>query len=115
MMRSLRGPGNGVKLTSDIEKTYTIAVMDLKQVRYFIMACEMRSLSRAAEVLGLSQPSLSRQIQLLEADLRHHLLAPTGLRVEPTPAGLRFLAPATALDTTAQTASPTRRRQVLLA
>lgn len=72
--------------------------MDLKQIRYFIVACEMRSLSRAAEVLGLSQPSLSRQIQLLEAELRHHLLIRTGRGVEPTAAGLRFLAHAQALD-----------------
>ena len=76
--------------------------MDLKQIRYFIVACEMRSLSRAAEVLGLSQPSLSRQIQLLEAELRHHLLNRTGRGVEPTPAGLRFLAHAKALDDLAQ-------------
>src|SRR5690606_13347562 len=102
MMRSRRGPGNVSRLTSDIEKTYTIGAMDLKQIRYFIMACEMRSLSRAAEVLGLSQPSLSRQIQLLEAELRHHLLARTGRGVEPTPAGLRFLAHAKALDALAQ-------------
>ncbi|MCD0503554.1 LysR family transcriptional regulator [Bordetella petrii] len=72
--------------------------MDLKQIRYFIMACEMHSLSRAAQVLGLSQPSLSRQIQLLESELRHHLLTRTGRGVEPTPAGLRFLAHAKALD-----------------
>lgn len=72
--------------------------MDLKQIRYFIVACEMRSLSRAADVLGLSQPSLSRQIQLLEAELRHHLLIRTGRGVEPTAAGLRFLAHAQALD-----------------
>lgn len=98
MIRSSGKAGNARKLTSDIEKTYTIAVMDLKQIRYFIMACEMRSLSRAAEVLGLSQPSLSRQIQLLEAELRHHLLTRTGRGVEPTPAGLRFLAHARALD-----------------
>ena len=76
--------------------------MDLKQIRYFIVACEMRSLSRAAEVLGLSQPSLSRQIQLLETELRHHLLVRTGRGVEPTPAGLRFLAHAKALDDLAQ-------------
>ncbi|GAB1577670.1 LysR substrate-binding domain-containing protein [Bordetella petrii] len=104
MMRSLCGPGNVSRLTSDIEKTYTIGAMDLKQIRYFIMACEMRSLSRAAEVLGLSQPSLSRQIQLLEAELRHHLLLRTGRGVEPTPAGLRFLAHAKALDAMAQQA-----------
>src|SRR3546814_12755053 len=62
----------------------------------------MRSLSRAAEVLGLSQPSLSRQIHLLETELRHHLLTRTGRGGEPTPAGLRFLAHAKALDALAQ-------------
>lgn len=101
-MRNRRRTGNETSRTSDIEKTYTIASMDLKQIRYFIVACEMRSLSRAAEVLGLSQPSLSRQIQLLEAELRHHLLIRTGRGVTPTPAGLRFLAHAQALDDLAQ-------------
>ncbi|MBX6317168.1 LysR family transcriptional regulator [Pigmentiphaga sp.] len=72
--------------------------MDLRQIRYFIMVCEMRSLSRAGDVLGVSQPSLSRQIQLLEAELRHHLLRRTGRGVEPTEAGLRFLEHAKAID-----------------
>ncbi|WP_148087264.1 LysR family transcriptional regulator, partial [Pigmentiphaga humi] len=76
--------------------------MDLKQLRYFIVVCEMRSFSRAGEVLGVSQPSLSRQIQTLEAELRHHLLARTGRGVEPTEAGLRFLEHARAIDALAQ-------------
>ncbi|WP_345252412.1 LysR family transcriptional regulator [Pigmentiphaga soli] len=72
--------------------------MDLRQIRYFLVICEKRNLSRAAEVLGVSQPSLSRQIQLLEGELRHHLLARTGRGVEPTEAGLRFLEHAKAID-----------------
>ncbi|MDX3907400.1 MAG: LysR substrate-binding domain-containing protein [Pigmentiphaga sp.] len=76
--------------------------MDLRQIRYFIVVCEMRSLSRAGEVLGVSQPSLSRQIQLLEGELRHHLLVRTGRGVEPTEAGLRFLEHAKAIDALAQ-------------
>ena len=101
-MRKPLGPSNAPGLTSDIEKTYTIASMDLRQIRYFIVVCEMRSLSRAGEVLGVSQPSLSRQIQLLEAELRHHLLVRTGRGVEPTEAGLRFLQHAKTLDAMAQ-------------
>ncbi|ARP86635.1 LysR family transcriptional regulator [Bordetella genomosp. 9] len=72
--------------------------MDLKQIRSYIVVCETQSLSRAADVLGLSQPSLSRQMQMLEAELRHHLLTRTGRGVVPTPAGLRFLEHAKALD-----------------
>jgi len=97
-MRKPCRASNASALTSDIEKTYTIAFMDLRQIRYFIVVCEMHSFSRAGEVLGVSQPSLSRQIQLLEAELRHHLLRRTGRGVEPTEAGLRFLEHAKAID-----------------
>lgn len=65
--------------------------MDLKQIRYFITVCEQHSFSRAVDILDVSQPSLSRQIQLLEAELKQHLLRRTGRGVEPTEAGLRFL------------------------
>ena len=41
--------------------------MDLRQLKSFIAVAESGSLSRAADRLQLSQPGLSRQIQLLEA------------------------------------------------
>ncbi|HEY9281568.1 MAG TPA: LysR family transcriptional regulator [Eoetvoesiella sp.] len=66
-------------------------MMDLKQIHYFIVVCEQRSFSRAVDILDISQPSLSRQIQLLETELKQHLLRRTGRGVEPTEAGLRFL------------------------
>ncbi|NGM86904.1 LysR family transcriptional regulator [Parapusillimonas sp. SGNA-6] len=65
--------------------------MNLKQIHYFIVVCDQRSLSGAADVLGVAQPTISRQVQLLEAELRQHLLRRTGRGVEPTEAGLRFL------------------------
>lgn len=65
--------------------------MDLKQLQYFIVIAEQRSFSRAADMLDLSQPSLSRQIQLLEAELGQHLLVRTGRGVELTEAGARLL------------------------
>jgi len=65
--------------------------MNLKQIHYFIVVCEQRSFSRAVEILDVAQPSISRQIQLLEAELQQHLLRRTGRGVEPTEAGLRFL------------------------
>ena len=60
-------------------------------MHYFIVVSEQRSFSRAVEILDVSQPSLSRQIQLLETELKQHLLRRTGRGVEPTEAGLRFL------------------------
>lgn len=41
--------------------------MDLRQLKSFIAVAESGTLSRAADRLQLSQPGLSRQIQLLEA------------------------------------------------
>jgi len=72
--------------------------MDLKQIRYFIIVCEQRSFSRAVDILSISQPSLSRQIQLLESELKQHLLRRTGRGVEPTEAGQRFLVHAKAIN-----------------
>lgn len=73
------------------------AGMDLKQIHYFIIVCEQGSFSSAVDILGVSQPSLSRQVQLLEAELKQHLLMRTGRGVVPTEAGLRFLEHAKAI------------------
>ena len=43
--------------------------MNLRQLTYFLQIAELQSISRAASVLHVAQPSLSRQIQLLEHDL----------------------------------------------
>ncbi|WP_235597918.1 LysR substrate-binding domain-containing protein [Bordetella holmesii] len=67
------------------------AVMDLKQIEYFVNVAERRSFSRAAEALDVAQPTLSRQVRLLELELEQHLLYRNGRGVEPTEAGLRFL------------------------
>jgi LysR family nitrogen assimilation transcriptional regulator len=71
--------------------------MDLKQIEYFLRVAERRSFSRAAEQLGISQPSLSRQVGLLEEELKQHLFVRNGRGVEPTEAGLRFMEHARAL------------------
>jgi LysR family nitrogen assimilation transcriptional regulator len=74
-----------------------VTVVDLKQIDYFVRVAEHRSFSRAAALLGISQPSLSRQVGLLEQELGQHLLYRNGRGVEPTEAGLRFLEHAHAL------------------
>lgn len=64
--------------------------MDLRHLRSFLALAELRSFKRAAFKRGLSQPGLSKQIRLLEAQL-----APLFVRdrsgVSLTPAGEKFL------------------------
>ena len=65
--------------------------MDLKQLQTFVTTVELGSISRAASVLHLAQPSLSRQIALLEEDLNERLLTRTGRGVVTTDAGETLL------------------------
>ncbi len=66
--------------------------MDLRQLEYFVAVTEQGSFSRAAATLNLAQPSVSRQIALLEEELGQRLLERTGRGVTPTPAGHALLA-----------------------
>lgn len=61
--------------------------LDLRDLRYFAAMIEEETIGRAADRLGLSQPTLSRQLSQLERDLGVTLLdrAPRG--IVPTPAG----------------------------
>lgn len=61
--------------------------MDLKQLEYFVKVAELESVTRASTLLGITQPSLSRQIRLLEVELRQTLLLRNGRGVRPTEAG----------------------------
>ncbi len=76
--------------------------MDLQQLRYFIHVCDAGSFSRAAASLNLTQPTLSRQIGLLEEDLKQRLLERTGRGVVPTEAGLALIPQARGLLDMAQ-------------
>lgn len=66
--------------------------MDLRQLEYFVAVAEKGSFSRAAASLNLAQPSVSRQIALLEEELAQRLLERTGRGVRPTHAGETLLA-----------------------
>ncbi|MBP2312822.1 LysR family transcriptional regulator [Azospirillum soli] len=61
--------------------------MDFRQLRNFLHVAELQSLSRAAAVLRVAQPALSRQIKALEEELGVQLLQRHGWGVTPTPAG----------------------------
>ena len=65
--------------------------MDLKQIEYFVRVAEMGSFTRAAVALNVAQPALSRQIRLLEVELRQNLLKRNGRGANPTEAGLLLL------------------------
>lgn len=65
--------------------------MDLKQLEYFVRVAELGSFTRAAIALDVAQPALSRQVRLLEVELRQNLLTRNGRGAAPTAAGKLLL------------------------
>ncbi|MCZ7565599.1 MAG: LysR family transcriptional regulator [Burkholderiales bacterium] len=66
--------------------------MDLKQLEYFVHVAELGSFTKAAALLSVAQPALSRQVRSLEVELKQTLLLRNGRGVSPTEAGKRLLA-----------------------
>ena len=69
-------------------------IYDLKQLRCFVTVGEDLHFGHAAKRLNMTQPPLSRQIQMLEYTLNLQLLQRTSRSVQLTPAGRAFLADA---------------------
>ena len=65
-------------------------VMEIRLLRYFAAVAETRSFTRAAETLGISQPTLSHQIRKLESDLGTMLFERAARSVTLTSAGATF-------------------------
>jgi DNA-binding transcriptional LysR family regulator len=65
--------------------------MNDRQLRYAHAIWSERSFSRAAAKMGVSQPSLSEQIRLLEEELGFSLFYRNSRGVEPSANGLAFL------------------------
>jgi LysR family transcriptional regulator, nitrogen assimilation regulatory protein len=66
-------------------------VMNLSQLETFVHVAEHGSFSKAALVLGMAQPSLSRQVRALEIELREPLLMRHGRGVQLTETGRQLL------------------------
>lgn len=65
--------------------------MEIRQIRYALAVARERSVTRAAARLGVSQSSVSEQLQLLERQLRFPLFDRTARGVAPTERGAGFL------------------------
>lgn len=68
--------------------------MDFRHFRYFVVTAEELHVARAAERLGITQPSLSQQIKSLETQLGTRLFHRVNRRIELTDAGQAFLSEA---------------------
>ncbi|MGY3617596.1 LysR substrate-binding domain-containing protein [Bradyrhizobium sp. USDA 10063] len=66
--------------------------MDFRQLRTFTCVAELGSLSKASDTLRIAQPALSRQIKLLEHELRTELFTRNGRGMVLTDAGRLLLA-----------------------
>jgi LysR family cyn operon transcriptional activator len=69
--------------------------IDLRHMRHALALSEHRNFGRAAERLGISQPTLSRSIQVLEAQIGAPLFDRLPRDVVPTEVGRVFLERAT--------------------
>jgi DNA-binding transcriptional LysR family regulator len=85
-------------------------MFDLKQLHCFVAVATELNFRRAAERLHMTQPPLTRQIQLLEHELGVQLLERTKHSVRATAAGQAFLVDATRLLNLAEQAASTARR-----
>jgi LysR family nitrogen assimilation transcriptional regulator len=61
--------------------------MDVRQLRYFCRILELRSITKAAESLHVSQPSLGMHVRNLEHELHTQLVTRHSRGIEPTDAG----------------------------
>ena len=90
-----------------------VSMFDLNQLRCFVAVAEELHFGRAAARLNMTQPPLSRQIQVLEHIIDAPLLERTSRSVRLTPAGRSFLPEARRILKLAESASQVARRIAL--
>ena len=91
-------------------------MVSLRQLQYVITVVEQGSFTRAAEILHVTQPALSHQVQALERTVGAPLLERSSRGVHLTPAGRAMLPHAkAALAETADVVSAVRQAAGLIA
>jgi LysR family nitrogen assimilation transcriptional regulator len=73
------------------ENTPLPVLRDLVQLQYFVRVAELGSFTKAASVLRIAQPALSRRVRTLEVALKANLFRRNGRGVQLTEAGQRLL------------------------
>ena len=72
--------------------------VELRVLRYFLTIAREENITRAAQILHITQPTLSRQIQQLEEELKVTLFQRSRHRIVLTEAGMRLKLRAQARD-----------------
>ena len=88
-------------------------MFDLTQLRCFVTVADELHFGRAAALLNMTQPPLSRQVQALEHFVRAKLLERTSRSVRLTAAGRAFLPEAKRILKLAESATELARRVAL--
>ena len=65
--------------------------MELGQIKYFILVARLQNMSKAAQALGIAQPTLSRSITGLERELGTQLFDRSGKKLTLNERGKHFL------------------------
>lgn len=76
--------------------------VEIRHLHYFMAVCEELHFTKAAEKLGISQPTLSQQIRVLEDELGMPLFDRIGKKIVVTEAGSLLFSYATEMFTTLQ-------------
>ncbi len=77
-------------------------LMEIRHLHYFMAVCEELHFTKAAEKLGISQPTLSQQIRVLEDELGMPLFDRIGKKIVVTEAGALLFDYATVMLNTLQ-------------
>jgi DNA-binding transcriptional LysR family regulator len=114
---TVRSPAPTLSTLTEKDRVAPSNVLELRHLRYFCAVSEAGSFGRAAEQLGLTQPTLSRQVADLEGVVAIPLLERITRGVSATPAGDAFMRSARRIldEVSAMSAETQRARRGVIA